>query len=65
VTTLILSRQCANCVHLRGAKDYRWRCDAFPDGIPTPILREEFDHTVPYPGDHGIQFEMQEPEPTQ
>lgn len=63
MTTLVLSRQCANCSHLRDAEGYRWRCDAFPDGIPMPILREEFDHIVPYPGDHGIQFEMRESEP--
>jgi len=33
------------------------RCDAFPRIIPTDILFGGFDHTRPFPGDHGIQFE--------
>ncbi len=32
-------------------------CKAFPDGIPDKILMGEADHTKPFPGDHGIQFE--------
>lgn len=32
-------------------------CDAFPDGIPDAIYDEGFDHTKPYEGDSGIQFE--------
>jgi len=32
------------------------RCLAFPKGIPMAILLNEFDHTKPYKGDHGIQF---------
>lgn len=34
------------------------RCDAFPDGIPWPIQLGEFDHTKPYPGDHGLRYEV-------
>ena len=34
------------------------KCDAFPDGIPWPIQLGEFDHTKPYPGDHGLRYEV-------
>ena len=34
-----------------------WVCKAFPDGIPYEITYGDNDHTKPYPGDHGIQFE--------
>jgi hypothetical protein len=31
-------------------------CEAFPDGIPDPILRAEISHAEPYPGDGGKTF---------
>ena len=34
-----------------------YTCKAFPDGIPDKILFGKVDHTKPYNGDHGIQFE--------
>ncbi len=46
--------KCALCKHVH---DSGQSCDAFPDGIPSEILHGRFDHTKPYPGDKGIQFE--------
>jgi len=45
--------QCAECKHYLD----KLKCKAFPNGIPTKILTNQFDHTKPYPGDHGIRFE--------
>jgi len=45
--------QCAFCKHLNGPR----KCDAFaviPDVI---FITGEHDHTQPYEGDNGIQFE--------
>lgn len=49
--------QCLNC---------KWKflgqpgCSAFPRGIPMEIMSNRVDHTLPYLGDHGIQFEPAE-----
>ncbi len=52
---------CFKCKHFQ---DYRVTndgaipiCAAFPNKIPDKIFFEGRDHTKPYPGDHGIQFE--------
>lgn len=45
--------QCVRCKHFTGEST----CNAFPNGIPTEILANEYDHTIEFPGDHGIQFE--------
>lgn len=59
---------CFFCSHLRD-NGRGLRCDAFPDRIPreivfgtgNPMSRRSIvtppvDHTVAYPGDHGIRF---------
>lgn len=52
--------QCPFCRHYR-PEEFGPRgqavCDAFPGGIPRPILYGGADHRHPYDGDHGIRFE--------
>lgn len=37
-----------------------WQCKAFPNGIPEAVNYEgQIPHTRPYPGDKGVQFELQ------
>jgi len=45
---------CSFCKHMGGAKR---KCAAFTGLIPLPIWLGKNDHTEPYPGDNGIQFE--------
>lgn len=47
------SNQCVTCNHYRGGL----ACDAFPEGIPDPVLTGLVDHRKPTPGDNGITWE--------
>ena len=45
---------CISCKHLMDGI----KCKAFPKGIPEEIfILGESDHTEPFKGDNGIQFE--------
>jgi hypothetical protein len=49
---------CIDCIHLTVTDDSTEpTCEAFSGRIPNLIWSGEIDHTAPYPGDHGIQFE--------
>ena len=55
--------QCEYCLRLRGigrpiTEGTGWTCDAFPQGIPSEIVRCTVRHNVPYPGDAGTVFEQ-------
>jgi len=55
---IYLTRQCLKCKHYTGSKTMDgFVCRAFRAGIPEPILNATHNHTKPYPGDHGVQFE--------
>ncbi len=48
--------QCETCRHWIPSRGVPLRCAAF-ERIPPDILMVRADHTVPYPGDHGIRYE--------
>lgn len=51
---------CMNCKHYRKNAP-GLTCDAFPAGIPDPILESDQDHRKPIDGDHGIVFDPIDP----
>ena len=53
---MTISIQCISCAHYR----LNLKCDAFPHGIPNPILEDEHDHRKPFFGDNGVRFELAE-----
>ena len=48
---------CVVCRRLHRRRTGPLSCDAYPQGIPRPILDGRSDHRGPLPGDDGIRFE--------
>lgn len=60
VDSVIYSSVCTLCRRFAGKKVGDRSCEAFPSGtIPAEIWMGENNHTEPYPGDGGKQFEPQ------
>lgn len=51
-----MAPMCIRCEHLDEDSKDPIACKAFPSGIPDEIFVMGIDHTLPYPGDHGIRF---------
>jgi hypothetical protein len=54
---------CVLCIHMPTIEpndEGMYLCNAFPQGIPLEITREDFDHRKPHPRDGGIQFKIKE-----
>lgn len=49
----LLLTQCVFCSRKKRGENV---CDAFPDGIPDEILRNDADHRKPFKGDRGVRF---------
>lgn len=56
---IIIPPVCYNCKYFNKNREQQgyFECKAYPFGIPEEILTSEIDHTKPYKGDNGIQFE--------
>lgn len=51
---------CEGCARRRAedrARQDIYGCEAYPDGIPMPIVLNDVDHRKPYRGDHGMRFD--------
>ncbi|MEZ6953734.1 MULTISPECIES: hypothetical protein [unclassified Aeromonas] len=53
---------CNTCKWRDGSAVVPRHCLAFPEGIPISITMGEVDHTKPYEGDNGLQYEEGNPE---
>lgn len=53
---------CYNCKR-QSTRD-RFKCDAFPGGIPKAILEGRADHREPIEGDRGILYDPIDPDIT-
>ena len=55
-------RACGYCARLI-RRDGATTCTAFPDGIPDVINSGQVAHVQPYPGDHGLQWTVDDGAP--
>jgi hypothetical protein len=58
MTSFAVPFLCVYCAHrIESTTDDLWPCcKAYPDGVPSEIVDNDWDHRKPQPGDNGIQF---------
>jgi hypothetical protein len=47
---------CFECKHFEDMRDGRFRCAAYPDGIPDRAIKEGELHNTHWPEDRGYRF---------
>ena len=50
-----VSVMCNQCEHRQKYKGHGIGCDAYPNGIPSELIRRK-EHDTPFEGDNGIRF---------
>lgn len=54
--TSVPAPMCMFCTRFDRRAQTQLRCEAYPRGIPDPIIDSDADHRQPYPGDGGRQY---------
>ena len=59
---IIYTEACFFCEHLdqttKNGRQSKYKCTAFPEGVPEEIYQGVYDHRYSYPEDSGIRFEI-------
>lgn len=62
---MIVMPLCKVCKYYLSNDGLKFKCRAFPNGVPGKITHSEFDHRQPFIGDRGYQFKPKDEEAAQ